>query len=97
MNDEKKVTSIKQKVTSIETARHKRTMDEHERGERFAFEPYVFEDASIGLLDEHDLRDQVTIVLHGLKGVYMDIEDAEKLGVALIQAAFCARGHAPKR
>jgi hypothetical protein len=62
----------------------------HEQGEAFAFPEYVFNDDGVGILEE-DNTVCVVIDPRTLKGFRVSVEGAEKLGVALIQAAASVR------
>ena len=89
------------KVTPIEEARQRRDEEANARGEMFAFEEYAFADETIGILG-YENGQMVSLLTEGYstpaklsyaapKGIFMTPDDAESLGVALIQAAFAAR------
>lgn len=84
MTDEKKVVDLAEERLRRD---HEEGHRAHERGEAFAFVPYVFDDMGVGILNDTDKSISVLLDPENLTGICMTKDDAMKLGLALCEAA----------
>lgn len=81
------MTDERDKVASLDQKRQERQQEAHERGELLAFHEFVFSDQV-----DTDPAGVTLELSEAIDGVYMTPEDAEALGMALIQAAAIQKG-----
>lgn len=75
-------------VANLEEHRQQKLMEEHLRGLAFKFQEFNFDPDNLGSVDEG-----VALLIDEEEGfgVFMSDDDAEALGIALIQCAFMHR------